>query len=382
VAGPCRAQESARGNLAVAPTQESAPPLEAPTRHWRVGVNIGHSFLVRTVRGRGELPATAPLVDVPLAIPQRTRFVSSWFFGSGAALIGDVNHAQLLQPGSVMSLDPVLDHPSIGSAGQSLQVRLSRSTSSSATLEFNVEWNPSGVEFQQDSRDIIEQSRASFAQWFGDLGQGLNGAGPTASAAVIAPRAASQETATVGVRWPIFTALHASFDVTVGGGAALNNRPHSTFTPNGAYDFTTLTNRRYQQTDVVSILLSTPRVVPVVTTGIGVRRALWGGVDLTVEVALTATYLPAHVFVTAHNSNVTISDPTFSHSGTLSVIGVPITLPYSGDPVTSIIFNDNAEIYAAFPPSLSGPAVIHAQTFDGHGWQLTAGPWIGVSRRL
>ena len=143
-------------------------------RKWEIDVHAGG---VR-VGKPGDATTAMPAAGEPFttANGRPSRYVSSWYFGDGAALRNQNAAAFTPTPinARIVPLDSVLTGVAARpSSGGSYGLRVGRRLSSRVTAEFNADYGPFRLEWLDSALTEFEASRASFANvWNGDFGTG------------------------------------------------------------------------------------------------------------------------------------------------------------------------------------------------------------------
>ena len=120
------------------------------------------------------MPAAGEAFTTRIGRP--SRYVSSWYFGDGAALLNQWAAAFTIVPRTarITPLDPVLTGPAARSSDAgSFGLRVGRRLTPRFTAELNVDYGPSTLELSESALGDIEASRTTFASvWNEALGPG------------------------------------------------------------------------------------------------------------------------------------------------------------------------------------------------------------------
>jgi hypothetical protein len=140
----------------VAPVHRIGTP---PVHLWQIEVHVGGVAPTRPTGGTGVLPPSAQPVLLPLSVPTVTSFGPSWFFGSGAALIDEVNATKMLSKTSIAPLDHVLTNGAVAPRnGWAVGTRLSRTLRGHVAAEFAIDVAHSGLDLTHQAHSV--RSRA------------------------------------------------------------------------------------------------------------------------------------------------------------------------------------------------------------------------------
>ena len=99
----------------------------------------------------------------------QSKYVSSWFFGDGAALLNGVN-AIVSPSAKIAPLDAVIGNAAASrGSGGAFGVRVTRRLGARFSAEFTVDYTSTPLTFTEDALDGIEVSRSTFAGAFSGL---------------------------------------------------------------------------------------------------------------------------------------------------------------------------------------------------------------------
>ena len=338
-------------------------------RKWEIEVHGGGIRVGKPTDATTAMPAPGEPFTTTNARP--SRYVSSWYFGDGAALRNQ-NAAAIPIDARIVPLDSVLTgvaaRPSnAGSYG----LRVSRRLTSRLTAEFNADYGRFRLEWLDSALTEIEASRASFASvWNGAFGTGpfLN---PVVTSLSQIDEGGGGQFVTTGT---LKVTLRRSGPlvpyVTGGLGGAFSRGRAPSVTLKGSYAAGFVFQGqggilvRFDEADSVTVRLVQPERALVGVVGGGFTHDLSERHGLRVDLRL-------HVRPNAIDTEVS-ARPTVT-------TGTPAWRLASG--VTpSVQFSNmgSSEIRS----SLSGPAISAFKTREGSGVQIDTALTIGYFRRF
>ena len=315
-------------------------------RKWELEVHAGAATSTTSSGGSiGGLPTGATFTT--LAGAQRRR-ESTWFCGSGAALLNSVN--TVLAPSTrITPLDGIIGAAAIArDSGAAAGVRLTRRFGARYSAEFNVDYARTPLRFTQGARDGIEASRATFVSAVRGLFVSGPSANPTVTANATFTEGAEYELLTTGV-FGVDLLTRGRFIpyVVGGGGLAHNGGDGPTAALVGNYGFTVFAPAAINETDRVTIRVDAPGNAPVAVFGGGFRYAASARWGIRGDVRFLAGAAKHDVLVDASPSTTTSSP---------AVILISPTNP-------SAVFSSSPAITS----SLTGPPISALRTFQGSG---------------
>jgi hypothetical protein len=348
------------GCLAVVFLGVSVSLAAAQEPRWEVE-GYGGLVAVRTAsEGRQTLPpAGAPLVTSNPLFPSRE--VASWFFGDGAALLNAVNE-EFGGQSRVAALDPLFAGATGGRTGAG-GVRLRRSMSATASLEFAVDFLGNTPVSPVDVPTVVEAARQSFGDTFTELLR----SGPFTSVVVdttadVSGSSQREIAVTAAYAADLGTLGPVTPYLTFGGGIVTGLGAPPSAQLSGHYRFSVLGQVPVDESDRVTIAFDRPLTFTAVVGG-GLRRDLserWG---LRVDVRAFIGPDPTRVRLTAEPSMQRGSPAGFVES---------FTNP-------SIQFSNDASLGRR--STLSAAALDGVTVFDG-GMQTRTVISFGISRRF
>jgi hypothetical protein len=234
---------------AATPVRSSPASVESK---WMIDAHVGGARVGQPTAGTSVVPAAGPTVALPLG--QITRRVSSWYFGDGAALIGQANAQHMLSPTSVTSLDPVIASSAAQRQnGAAFGVRVSRALGTRVRAEFAVDVADSGLAFTSAAQSGIAASRASFQSfWASFVTLGFSGPSVT-SVATFTPGSTREILTTADLRIDLKKTAKNTWCVTLGGGLLHPDGMGPSATLAGNYQFTVNGIEPFSETDTVTI---------------------------------------------------------------------------------------------------------------------------------
>lgn len=357
-----------------APSKDSAAALSMPNPafSWQLDLSGVWFQAGPALKGVSALPSPSPLVPLSLGFPQQTRFVSSWFFGSGAALIEEIDPQHVLARTPVHPLDAVLTGRSAAhQSGAGISLALTRVISGRFGAEFRVSSSRTGVGITPTGRNEIESSRKSFEEFFGRV-TSLVGGDPSTSRAVVdtVPGSRLEVQASAGLRTSFRKTPFGVPYVTVGGGLICSNRSWQQVAITGRYQFSapdgrTGLIRQYDEVDAVVVQIDSDRYRPFWTGGVGTTFSVSPRVGFQIDTRFSQALTQVSLTLNASPGVAVIDDPDLSRSG-VQTVGVG-AIKFDDRPVTVLMFDNNRQLSGTFPSSLSGPRIEHFRTLTARG---------------
>ena len=318
------------------------------TRRWEIEIYGGVSLPNSPSDGITALPAAgAPLTTSSPLFPSRE--VSSWFFGSGAELLNDVN-AAFGVVAQILALDAGFREPRFDSGGAgAVGVRVRRALRPRVWLEIGIDTSAAPQSTPEGLAATAEASRQTFESAF----RGLLATGPFSNVAV----AATRETADGSSRGLAATAAlnvhfapRASFEpyITAGGGVSTAIGDAPSMMLEGRYRFGILGAIAIDETDRVTVRVER-KLTPLAVVGGGVRRQLsqrWG------------LRIDGRVFIGPGGQRITLDAAPSSVAGAPGAFIESFTHPsvqFSNDPSTGR------------RSTLSGPRIQDFEVFSSDG---------------
>jgi len=315
--------------------------------------------------------------------------VPSWFFGAGAALLNEVNQTDRIPGGLITPADRVLTGKDLDSGWTAaVGIRMIRPIARRTRLDLAANITESPFVFSSGSRTRLNQTRTDFVRWFSAATSGLGAVADVSASMESSTASHSALEATASIRFALFEDASRSVYVKTGAGVLAAFSRGGNLTLRGEYRFTTPGNiaapfgREYHESDTLHVRLEGQRFAPTMCVGAGWTQRFSGKTGLTFEAVMSARHLRRSLFIDAVPATATIADPSLVRSGVLTVIGVPVQLPYVGDPILALVFNNNAETAEMLPSSLSGAPVRGFQTYQGRGWDLHIVPSVSFYFRF
>jgi len=324
------------------------------------------------LKGAGALPNPAPLIPLSLSFPQQTRFIPSWFFGSGAALIEEVDPKHVLARVSVHPLDAVLTGRSAAhQSGSGISLGLTHVISGRFCAEFRVASSRTGVGLTPTARTEVESTRRSFEEFFGRVASLLDTDSSIARAVVnTVPKSSLEVHISAGLRTGFRKTLFGTPYVMVGAGLTRSNSFAQQVKITGNYRFGTPAGRgrligQYDETDNVVLQIDSDRYRPFWIGGVGSTFALSPRVGFQVDTRFSLALTQVSITLDASPGVSVIDDPALSRSG-VHTVGVG-QVSFDGPPLTVLMFDNNGELSRTFPSSLSAPPIERFRTLSARG---------------
>lgn len=355
------------GVLVVAPrTVEAQTPGIRSDRRWTVEVFAGGATSADATAGTANTTfAAGEAFALPSGRPSRR--VSSWQLGDGTALLNATLDRFRDITGTLFSHVVPLDG-ALGTAvatrrsGATAGVRLGRRLSDRLTVEVAVErrWTP--LDFTEEFRGAMDRTSASFRAAF----QSWLSTAPLTNLQVTSERRVTgvstpQTRLSGAVRWTAWSRGGFAAHLAAGAGIERNGGDAPAAVLRGSYSGLMQGSAPLHETDVVTIAVAQPRIVPAGTLGLGATWERDGAFGLRVDAAWSWTGGSRVVTVEAAPARVL--------SGTQGVMPT-LTIP-------AIQFSTTPGL----PSSLSGPRVVQT-TFTGGGVHRQASFTAGVFRRF
>lgn len=202
---------------------------------WQFDVHGGLLSGSSSVAGTGSLPEPGESFTTTSNLP--SRFVPSYYFGDGAALLNTVASSNNMTLARIAPLDGVLTTGAARKSGPSYGFRIGHTVTSHALAEFSLDMGQSHVTLTDDTLAAIEASRASFKAVFDGLLVNQAAGAVTTSSATIQSGGGSQMSMIGSVNINIGTFGRITPFVTAGGGLMLSRGAPTGFTMTGQYIF-------------------------------------------------------------------------------------------------------------------------------------------------
>jgi len=264
--------------LAVSPAFAQGPP---PDPKWELEVHVGQTVVVNPIDGNPQTQPAAPFFSTG---PGRvSRPVSSWYWGDGATLIGEV--AGLLRiPNSqqIVPLDNFMRAPTLQlKSGPSFGARIGYAKSPHIRFEASVDWKGGNIEVIEGIADAIERTRASFiAVWQALLATSTTFQNSTvASVSTFDPGTAGQFLAIGSIDLRLYPDKDAVPYVSIGGGVLTTLGRVPTITMTGRYTTQIAGAAPIDETDAVVARYDLDKHLVVTMVGVGWKHMLsdrWG----------------------------------------------------------------------------------------------------------
>jgi len=339
---------------------------------WELDLHVGAATVTQPTDGRFLLPDPGPTVTViPVNGPPgySWRRVPSWYFGDGALLFRQSNAASPFSPVDIVPLDAMLTRASAHRAsGAAYGVRLRRSVAGRFGIEVGVDVVDANLEFTDEARAAIEQSRSTFeAAWRYVFDSEFFDEAEVSSIASFDPGSGGQVFTTVAVDYVLLERATDIISVVAGIGRITDVGDSPSVTLTGHYRGTFFDRyARFDETDRVTVRVETRDAATV--TFLGARWTRW----LTARWGIRAD---ARLSFSANSVTLKVdASPERVLAGTTG-FGVFIN---GGDPSVSII---SGKDFAGWS-SLSGDPVPSFTTFTGSGRHRCVSVTVGASVRF
>jgi hypothetical protein len=323
-----------------------AVPSGSGESKWEVEAHVGGGVGNRPTSGTaiGAFPAGEAFV----VGGRPGRYASTWYFGDGALLIGQIGSGftgTAAATTKVTPLDPVLTAAALErKRGAGAGVRLGRRLTRSIGAELSIDTMAGSLNFTGTALSGIEATRASFTPMW----NAILSTGPTiflnrsvSSNTTLTDRVDSRQTFVTGA---------ATFELpgmgrvtpyaTAGGGVVFRSGDLPTATLTGNYQFRIAGTFPFNETDVVKVHFTAKDRVPVGLFGGGVKYALSARQGLRADVRVHLSANSIDTLVDAR-PNVVLATPAVSlFSGTtppLVLSNMPLVRSVlTGAPITDL----------------------------------------------
>ena len=342
---------------------------------WEIEVHAGGVRVGTPAEAKTAMPG--PGESFTAANGRPSRYVSSWYFGDGAALANQWAAAFTILPRTqrITPLDPVVT----GSAARfsntgSFGLRVGRRLTSRFTAELNVDDQPSTLKLSEGASRDIEASRATFASvwneeltidgtWLNPVVSSTSEIDDGSSGQIVATEALTMRLRRGGVVVP---------HITGGVGGLFNHGRAPNMTLEGKYSMTRIgqggqvpvgTVVMFNEADTVTVRFVRPDRALVGVVGGGFTYELSRRHGLRVDLRLHLTSNAVDTEVSAAPS-VTTGAP-----GTVMTIGSATT--------PTVVFSNTGS-----GATLSGPAITTFRTREGSGVQIDTALTVGYFWRF
>jgi hypothetical protein len=330
---------------------------------WELEVHAGG---VRFGNPTDATTAMPPPGEAFTTLPGRpSRYVSSWYFGDGAAFLNQWAAAFTIIPRTqrITPLDPVLTGPvARPSHTGSFGVRTGRRLTPRLTAEVNVDYGRSTLELSERALGDIEASRATFAGvWNEALTTYANEV--VASSSQIEAGTGGQIVATGALIVKLRRGGALVPYATGGLGGAFNHGRMPSVTLRGNYSMGAPFNPSitFDDADTVTVRFARPdrTVIGVVGGGFTYDLARRHGVRIDLRLHITPNAVDTEV-------SAGPSWRTGTPAGSISSATIP-----------SVAFNNRGS-----GNTFSGPAITAFKTREGSGWQIDTAFTVGYFWRF
>jgi hypothetical protein len=315
-------------------------------------------------------------VPLALVVPLQTQIVSSWFFGSGAKLIASRTTEHSLD-------QALLDRPAGSGSGAGVGGAFVRGLSGRLKIEVSVDLSDAAIELATRTKDEIEASRKSFEKVFRAVSQIAGDDSSSNATAVVAYSDSKLEVqSSAALRIMLLETPRYGLYAVAGGGVVSSLSPRQTTRLTGDYQFRSLSGSTralsaYHEMDVVELKALGDRHRPFAVFGGGLERRVSRRMSALLDVRLRVNPESVRVTLSASPNVMTVSDPAIAGSGIVS-----ISTAFESAPPSVLLFNNNRELSAIFPSSLSGPGINDLLVFSGHQTRMAVNLRFGLSCRF
>ena len=341
-------------------------------RKWEIEVHAGGMRVGKPTDATTAMPALGEPFTTANSRP--SRYVSSWYFGDGAALRNQNAAAFTPIPINfrIVPLDAVLTGVAAKpSNGGSYGLRVGRRLSSHVTAEFNADYGPFRLEWLDSALTEIEASRASFASvWNGDFGTGPFLNPIVTSLSEIDEGGGGQVVTTGTLKVALWRSAPFVPYITAGLGGVFNHGRAPSATLKGSYSAGFVFQGqggilvRFDESDSVTLRLVQPNRALVGVVGGGFTHDLAPRHGLRVDLRLHVRPNAVDTEVSAGPS-VTTGTPAWRLAS-----GVTPSVQYSNMGLPDV------------RSSLSGPAISDFRTREGTGVQIDTALTLGYFWRF
>lgn len=352
------------------PPPQRQPPRPQPRKtppKWTFEIHGGGLF------GQGPTGGTS-IANLPVGAAFTaqngfpSRAISSWYFGDGAALFGQVQSefAKLFnqQFARIIPLDDTLGRAGARrKTGGSVGVRVTRILSPRYSVEFNVDRNTRALTVTGDAQAAIETTRASFETAFTGLVNTIPQIAARVTSTADAVESGGGQTSVTGALIiSLLTRGRLEAHAIAGGGGVFNGSHSVDVQMRGTYAFSIFGTFPINETDAATIHFTDRETAPVGVFGGGITYRLSARQGLRVDLRLLAGGSGVRTTVDATPSAQRVVPASF--------------LPSNTSP--SIQFSSTPGI----PSTLSGGAVAGLETFKSSGLDLRGQVTVGYFLRF
>jgi hypothetical protein len=260
---------------------------------WQADVHGGFLPGSASAAGAGSLPLPLDTFTTTSNLP--SRFVPSYYFGDGAALLNTVASSNNQTQSRLVPLDGILTSGSgRRKTSPAYGVRIGHTITSYALFEFSLDMGQSRVTFSDETLAAIEATRASYKAVFDGILVNNAANTVTTSTATVDDNRGKQLSMIASVNINVGTFGRFTPFVTGGGGLMLSRGVASSFTIAGAYKFNlnNPTNPNhgvaFGDTDSVTVTYGVPSaLVKVFGGGVQMRLSARSGFRADVRASLT-----------------------------------------------------------------------------------------------
>jgi len=334
---------------------------------WEIEVHAGGVRMGKPTEATTAMPAPG---EAFTTLPGRpSRYVSSWYFGDGAAFLNQWAAAFTIIPRTqrITPLDPVLTGPAASSPHTgSFGVRLGRRLTPRLTAEVTVDYGPSSLELSERALGDVEASRTTFASVWNEAFR------PPASNyqnVVVSSSSEIQESSggQVVAAGALIVKLRRSGAlvpyVTGGLGGVFNHGGVPSVTLRGNYTMGAPFNPSitFNDADTVTVRFTRPdrALIGVVGGGVTYDLARRHGIRIDLRLLIRANTVDTEV-------SATPSWRTGTPAGSISSATIP-----------SVAFNNTGSGH-----TFSGPPITAFRTRQGSGWQIDTALTVGYFWRF
>jgi len=351
--------------LASAPAFAQVPPS---TPKWELEVHVGQTVVVNPIDGIPQTQASAPFFSTG---PGRvSRAVSSWYWGDGAQLLGEVTTQLRIPPTQqIVPLDNFMRVSTLRlQSGPSFGARIGYEKSPHVRFEASVDWKGGNIEVIDGIADAVERTRASFnAVWQAVLATSTTLQSSTVSSvSTFDPGTAGQFVAIGSIDLRIYPDKDVVPYVSIGGGVLTTLGRMPTITMTGRYTTQIAGTASIDETDDVVARYVLDKHLVVTMVGVGWKHMLsdrWG-VRADLREHLSGNRVK-HVLQA--KPSVVVAPP--ANAG-VAVLGTFETIQLS---------NINS---ATQPTTLSGPNINNFTMFKGTGMESRFSMSVGIFLRF
>lgn len=344
-------------------------PGTSDSEKWEIEVHAGGVRMGKPADATIAMPAPGEPFTTGSGRP--SRYVSSWYFGDGAALLNQWAAAFTINPRTkfITPLDPVLTGSTARfSNTESFGLRVGRRLTPRFTAEVNVDYGPSTFKLSDNGLGDIEASRRTFASvWNEELSIDGGLLNPVVSSSSEIEEGTGGQIVATGALTVKLRRGGALVPYMTGGlGGMFNQGRVPSVTLKGNYSMSPSFNpsASFNEADTVTVRFVRPNRAVVGVVGGGFTYDLSRRHGLRIDLRL---------YVTPNAVDTEVSASPFVRKGTTPAASI------SSATTPSVVFSNRESGLIA---TLSGPAITAFRTREGTGVQIDSALTVGYFWRF